>query len=96
MHGESEQGGEKIPYIPGLHFLVSGLFNRLFCRTIETKVKPLVGIFIHEKEETPGSLQEFLDQTGVKYRTCSTCETGEIPKVHLSHLLILERKNECK
>ncbi|MCE5299198.1 MAG: type 1 glutamine amidotransferase [Methanoregulaceae archaeon] len=52
-------------------------------------VKPLIGIFAHGKEETPGFLQELLDRSGEQYRICPLYETGEIPQADLTRLLIL-------
>jgi len=55
-------------------------------------MKPLIGIFAHGKEETPGFIQELLDHTGKHYHIYSVFETGEIPRVDITHLLILGGK----
>lgn len=55
-------------------------------------VKPLIGIFTHGKEETPGYLLELLDRSRDRYRIYPLYETGDIPLVDLSHLLILGGK----
>ena len=52
----------------------------------------MIGIFVHGKEETPGYLLELLDRSRVRYRIYPLYETGEIPPVDLSHLLILGGK----
>ena len=52
-------------------------------------MKPLIGIFAHGREETPGYLLELLDHSRERYRIYPLNETGEIPPWDLSHLLIL-------
>jgi GMP synthase-like glutamine amidotransferase len=55
-------------------------------------VIPLIGIFTHGREETPGFIQDLLDQAGIVYQIYPIYETGEIPGGDLDRLVILGGK----
>jgi GMP synthase-like glutamine amidotransferase len=89
VHGESERGVGKSLIEPVSTFLLSDRISWIFSAGRAITVKPLIGIFTHGKEETPGYLLELLDRCGEHYLIYPLYETGEIPPVDLSSLLIL-------
>ena len=91
MHGESEEGVGKSLIEPESTFYQQN-FAPLFSSGGIMMVKPLIGIFAHGKEEAPGFVQELLDQTGKGYRIYPLHETGEVPEVDLTRLVILGGK----
>jgi GMP synthase-like glutamine amidotransferase len=90
VHGESEPFVRKSLIAPVSTFLLSDITGRLFLPV--EMVKPLIGIYTHGKEETPGYLLELLDRSGEKYRIYPLYETGEIPQIDHTRLLILGGK----
>lgn len=49
----------------------------------------MIGVFQHGRDEVAGYLVDLLDASGRKYRIIPLHETGDVPDLPLSHLLVL-------